>query len=203
MVQNTKINSTLSGLFAKQSGNRAIEQWKCKHQRIWLLLLSIAIQLTMQKFLIAQTITVALSGTVRAMPDDIFGLNGTNTIVQGSSWGELQTANPHPFCKLQLGNIRYPGGQVSNWWNWKRGWFLNPPEYPAGITFHPAYDITNPFSLINGLDAFKANSDLLNANPIWSLNTLTSNKEYQTAFMFAARAKGFSVKILNLVLSII
>ncbi|MBL0050580.1 MAG: hypothetical protein IPP29_03185 [Bacteroidetes bacterium] len=146
----------------------------------------------------SQVYAVSLSNNIRDIQEDIFGLNGTNTIVAGSSWGELQNIQPHPFCKLQLGNIRYPGGQVSNWWNLKRGWFLNPLEYPAGITYHPAYDNTNPFNLDNGLDAFKANSDMLNANPIWSVNTLTSNKEYQTAFMFAARAKGFTVKNIEL-----
>nr|MBK9653148.1 hypothetical protein [Bacteroidota bacterium] len=144
----------------------------------------------------SQTIIGGLSQTTRVIPVDMLGLNGTNTLVTGSTWGELQNLNPHPFCKMQLGNIRYPGGQLSNYWNWHRGWFLRPYEYPPNISINNSYDFTN--ALANTLADFKPNYDLLNAKPIWGMNPLTSTKEYQAGLLFAAKSNGFGVDNIEL-----
>lgn len=69
------------------------------------------------------------------LPLDIFGFNGANTIQPDQSWNDI-LENQAPLTRLQDLNarvLRYPGGTLGNYWDWRKGWFLSQHDLQNGI----------------------------------------------------------------------
>lgn len=88
----------------------------------------------------AQTITATLDGSqnTRQAPVDFFGFNGENRIYGYPGGGATENAwNSTVFqdalVALKPRTIRFPGGAVANFWDWKGGWFI-PEGNDAGTT---------------------------------------------------------------------
>ena len=69
-------------------------------------------------------VTINLEGT-RQLAPYYSGYN--NVAIQSPSWQVPDTVNAAK--ELKPGTLRYPGGTIANYWDWKKGWFLsNAPQ---------------------------------------------------------------------------
>ncbi len=136
----------------------------------------------------AQTITMAL-GYRRALNSDFIGFNAQNTIRDSMSLTEPHLVSKFPELRPKI--IRYPAGSISNWWNWKAGWFMvNDPNCPNDFK---SLEVKN-----NGLDSLKKVCDASGAVPLFVLNLVSSNLPYQLEMLDAAYAIGLPVKYVEL-----
>lgn len=139
-----------------------------------------------------QTISAGF-GQTSLMPEDFFGYNGAN-FVRGSQPNYNTPWVVDSFATLNASTVRYPAGIPGNYWDWQKGWFIDP--LPSGWVLPKDYD---------GIKA--KNSDLLTFRsmvntagivPMLSTNILTSNKEYQLAELFYANGINIPVKYLEM-----
>ena len=126
-------------------------------------------------------------GYRRAFNSDWLGFNGANTIHDSIGW-----PNPYLIGKLPLlnpKNLRYPGGSIANWWNWRIGGFVNNPNLPPGDDFQP---------LANKLEDFKKALDTTHAHAIFDVNMLSSSLKEQIAMLKHADSIGIPVSLVEL-----
>lgn len=143
----------------------------------------------------AQLITPLLTASPHDISTDLFGLNGTNTITQGQSWKELNALpTGNPFCMMNVGHLRYPGGSVTNFWDWKKGWFFSQYQLPTGIIKPDNFPDNLPAGMDNRLEEFKKSLDLSNAKPLFVLNPMTDNLPNQIAMLYHALSIGIPVE---------
>ena len=97
--------------------------------------------------------------------------------------------------RLLPGFLRYPGGTVGNYWDWKTGWFLTEVNWTASNVAWYANIEKRPYTLSDFAIGVRATG----ATPVLSLNMLTSNLSYQLAGLHAAAALGLNVSVVELV----
>ncbi|MCY7409362.1 MAG: T9SS type A sorting domain-containing protein [Chitinophagales bacterium] len=135
----------------------------------------------------AQTIDMAL-GYQRTFNNDFIGYNGQSMERDSIGWSNPFLLSNLP--KLNPKNIRYPGGGVSNWWDWRKGWFVNDPGLPPAYSGIPVRD--------NRLENFKKSIDATGSNAILVLNMITSTLSDQVAMLKHADSIGIKVKLVEL-----
>jgi len=94
----------------------------------------------------SQTIPVDFGTNSHPVPYDLFGFNGSNTLKANQSWGDMLN-NTNSQTRLQDLNarvLRYPGGTLGNYWDWRRGWFLNDFFLQNGVTLPDKYSSPPP-----------------------------------------------------------
>ena len=142
----------------------------------------------MSTYIYSYDVTV---GTLRSVPE--FGFNG-NT-VRGPSWINSQftdsvgTANPHI--------LRYPGG-LATYWDWKNGWFLNPPiidtliidSLPNNWSSLPSIDI-RPIHFQNACNA-------INSNGLFVMNMITTDLDTMLTWVRDAINDGININKIEL-----
>ena len=140
----------------------------------------------------AQTYEISLPGNIREMPDDILGFNGQNTFESSSTWDEINSHNLNIF-KLSPSTLRYPGGTVANFWDWRKGVFLNKSEFSENIDLPENYKGKNQFTnKENGIGNYFLNCLKNNSTPLLDLNILSSNFDYQLGSIYEAKLYGFN-----------
>ncbi len=135
----------------------------------------------------AQTIGIELS-TRTDLPPHFYGYNGQNTIRNGSSWVNPDLVQNVPKLKAKV--YRYPAGGIGNWWDWRRGWFVDVPYLPTkykNLTPQPNY-----------LHNYKVVADATGAQTVFMLNMVTSTLQEQLAMLHHADSLGFDVKYIEL-----
>jgi len=122
------------------------------------------------------TITLELDENIKSIPET--GLNG-NTI-RGPSWAStiFNDSVKTMFPKL----LRYPGGNVSNYWNWNQGWFYS--QNILDTVFNDTiYTMPNGWSNLNPIDIkpsrFNEALNQINADGIYVLNMMSSSLSNQ------------------------
>jgi hypothetical protein len=133
-------------------------------------------------------IGLGFSTNARIISPYFFGFNGANTIRADSGWAAEPIKNALQY--MLPGNMRYPAGTISNFWDWQTGWFFkNLP-----------YNIKAPFD--NGLLATPTKckiSDYARSiggkgpQMVYNLNLMTSNLNYQMAGAAYASSLGLSL----------
>lgn len=84
----------------------------------------------------AAPVTARLAGIPRAVVPSTFGLNAQNVAGPALS----NTAFVRALGSFGPGNLRYPGGTVANFWDWRTGWYQpggpwpGQPDTKAGTT---------------------------------------------------------------------
>src|SRR5262249_35021154 len=136
----------------------------------------------------AQTTYTMALGYRRPLNTDWIGYNGQNTIRDSVWLGESHLMQHFPELRPKI--IRYPGGGVANWWNWKTGWFVNSHSLPR------TYKIMTP--LRNTLDSLKKVCDASGAIPMFVLNMVSSQMINQLQMLDSANAMGLPVKYVEL-----
>lgn len=123
-------------------------------------------------------------GTTRQTTPYFLGYN--NVPGHSPSWtepGAVQAA-----LKMKPGTLRYPGGTVANYWNWRNGWFL--PGAPAGF-MNASY---TPYTLEELQIAVRATGTI----PIFVLNMLTSDLNSQLEMLRTAQQMDLPVELVEL-----
>ena len=121
-------------------------------------------------------ITLELDENIKSIPE--VGLNG-NTI-RGPSWVDV-TFNDS--VKTMLPSvIRYPGGNVSNYWNWNSGWFYSQAVLDT-VFNDTVYTMPNGWDNLNQIDIkpirFNEALNQINADGIYVLNMMSSSLSNQ------------------------
>ncbi|HMT27724.1 MAG TPA: hypothetical protein PKD91_00450 [Bacteroidia bacterium] len=116
--------------------------------------------------------------------------NGFNAqMLRGPSWktpGFVERVK-----ELYPGIIRYPGGTVASYWDWKSGWLME------GIELRSEWkSITqkNPITI----EDLKYACDQTGASPVFVVNMMTSTLSYQLEMLRYAQKTGLPVKYVEL-----
>ena len=113
----------------------------------------------------------------------------------GGRVGCQQPEFAEAVAALRPGSIRYPGGSVGNYWNWRAGWtsFGQMAQLPAARMMSqrpPRYPNTPAdLGIIIGLTQ---------ALPVWMLRMQTSTLEDQLELLRTADAHGLRVELVEL-----
>tara|TARA_Y100000589_G_scaffold156122_1_gene148664 strand:+ start:3646 stop:5328 length:1683 start_codon:yes stop_codon:yes gene_type:complete len=150
-------------------------------------------------FLVCQNSTqLELSQEIRSVPKT--GLNG-NTI-RGPSWinvtfnDSVQTMYP----KL----LRYPGGNVSNYWNWSEGWFYDQSVLDTVLLPDTIYTLTPSFQSIYNSpidispNRFQGALDQINSKGIYVLNMMSASLSKQMDDLRNAIDSGIVIRRIEL-----
>jgi hypothetical protein len=142
------------------------------------------------------------------IPYDLFGFNGANTIKLGQSWNDI-FLNDEAKTRLQDLNarvLRYPGGTLGNYWDWRKGWFLSSHDFPDGILLPEKFDPEIPMippgsqdpAFDDKLETFLKCLSRSYAKPMWQMNVLTSDFNYQLAILYASKVAGVKSEYVEL-----
>jgi hypothetical protein len=152
----------------------------------------------------AAAIGVQKSGTPRPLAPTFFGLNGNNT-QERLSWD--RTDLDAALTSLRPGVLRYPGGTLGNYWDWRAGWFQPSGPWP-GQTNSQTGQVIAPFD--NSLTPYKVALQRTGAEALFLVNMLTvggrlatdaDNDDMiadQVVFLQTAAAAGIKVKRIEL-----
>jgi len=123
-------------------------------------------------------------GSARNVP--LYGFNGNNTF--GPKWSTPNLLKQIKSIKPQI--IRYPGGNVSDWWDWQTGWFINNSDLPT------RYKQLSKVSM--GLDELKKVIDATGCQVVFVLNMISSSLSDQILMLQHAQQMGIAVKWIEL-----
>ncbi|HEX5002560.1 MAG TPA: hypothetical protein VFW78_08680 [Bacteroidia bacterium] len=115
--------------------------------------------------------------------------NGFNTqMMRGPGWKDPGFIDAVKL--LEPGLIRYPGGTVASYWDWKTGWLMKGIQLRRDWAKIPENPIT--------LDDLKFACDATGAWPVFVLNMMNSTVEYQMEMLRTAVKMGLTVKYIEL-----
>ncbi|NNC85102.1 MAG: hypothetical protein HKN75_03410, partial [Bacteroidia bacterium] len=122
---------------------------------------------------------------------DFYGFNGQNIIS-----GNVTLDDPDflkKLCDLYPATLRFPGGTIAMYWDWKTGQFLeNDISSNSCLWSKDSYDNSN--FTPNTLLKLKSFVDKTGVSPIFDLNTITSDKYYQLAQLYEAASLNIPIK---------
>lgn len=96
--------------------------------------------------------------------------------------------------------LRYPGGTLGNYWDWRRGWFLRNYDLQNSVLLPADYN-ENPPATSGFDDRLEIFLDCIASSyaiPMWQWNVLSSDSKYQLATLYAAREKGIRKQYVEL-----
>lgn len=128
---------------------------------------------------------MSAAGSPRPLAPEFLGYNGN--FCRAGSWNDPTLLNT--FRKMSPGHLRYPAGTIANYWDWKTGWFKDGTHPPHGL----AQVAENPYTLA---DLKKGCGE--DVMPVFVLNLLTSDLEYQLEMLREAKRIGLPVKRIEL-----
>jgi hypothetical protein len=133
-----------------------------------------------------ETVKVSKASTPKVFPKAFFGFNAQQirgpVLSENSFIQVIKGLNPAV--------LRYPGGTVASYWDWKAGWFKD--EIPLKKDWKEIRK--NPIRL----EDLKAACDSTGAAPLLVLNMCTSTLEYQMAMLQHAKKIGLKVNYVEL-----
>jgi hypothetical protein len=135
------------------------------------------------------TPTTASFGAAQSIPSSLFGLNESGNFTQYDGNSGFASI----FASLRPAILRYPGGEIGNWFDLSTGLVLTnanpaPPSDLSGYNNNPGYTTTQ-------LAAFLADTG---ATPTIVLNLLTGNMSTQITALQSAKAAGIPINYLEL-----
>ncbi len=132
------------------------------------------------------TRVIDVVGFQERLKKPLYGFNGNN--VRGPSWStpELMTG----IKSLPFNVIRYPGGNVANWWDWRSGWFIEDANLPGQYQKIPKAPIT--------LRDLKQFVDQTNSEVVFVLNLVSDNLKSQQQMLQEAARLGIAVNYVEL-----
>ncbi|MBA3648329.1 MAG: hypothetical protein H0W62_07240 [Chitinophagales bacterium] len=162
--------------------------------------------------------------------EDYLGNNGENITKGDIGLGTGKGVDAGPPTKAPAMHpdlVRYPGGSISNWWNWRTGWFrgynnplyntsYNPYTFTTASSSGDARTFYDPFPLPdfaqdglpwdnnsasplpNTLQDLRFLTDGTAAIPIFALNLVTSDSGTQVGELFKAHCLGLAVRYAEL-----
>lgn len=134
----------------------------------------------------ADTVFVSKTGSSHAVP-----LPGFN-----ANWLEFPVDDQRLLDTLRTFEpdlIRYPGGGVSDYWDWRKGGLALEKLPPEREAWRTAFE-HDP----KGLEQLKLVLESTGAEPVFVLNALTATLSEQRAMLNAATEKGIAVKYIEM-----
>lgn len=131
-----------------------------------------------------QVISASLIAPKRPLP--LYGFNGNN--IKGPQWSTPGLSDSIKALKMEI--IRYPGGNIGDWWDWKKGWFISNNNLP--IQYRSVKKINATLSDLKQL--LKDN----NCDVIFTLNMVTSSIDDQISMLKYADSIGIPIKWIEL-----
>jgi len=123
---------------------------------------------------------------------------GTNLDYSGVAEPYDKTSVSNAVVSLAPGTIRYPGGAISNYWDWQTGSVNQPPSTTTTVTGKtktiPGRQRTYGFTL----STLKQLTSATGAVPIFDLNVMTSTLEDQLQMLRSAAQLGLPVRYIEL-----
>ncbi len=91
---------------------------------------------------------------------------------------------------LHAGVLRYPGGNLANWWDWRSGWCVpnDTPHTGCPLCRHPCANKRR--RRVYRLAEFMLAVNRSGATPLLTLNMMTRDLDDSLAFLAAAQAQG-------------
>lgn len=131
-------------------------------------------------------VVMTRSETSRPLHPEFLGYNAN--LSREGSWQDGKLIEV--FRQLSPGHVRYPAGTIANYWDWRRGWFIEGMEVPNGLHLIPE----NPYPL----EDLKTVWEATGAEPVYVVNMLHSTLDEQLAMLRAARDLGLPVRWVEL-----
>lgn len=131
-------------------------------------------------------VSIKATGLAPARSVPLYGFNGNN--IRGPVWSTPSLMKKIKALKPQI--IRYPGGSVSDWWDWKTGWFVNSTSLPKQFRNIPKIDM--------GLGELKKVVDATGCQIMFTLNMISASLPDQIAMLQQAQKIGIPVKWVEL-----
>lgn len=123
-------------------------------------------------------------GTARQITPYFLGYN--NIPIHSPSWNDPDVVQA--ATQMKPGTLRYPGGTIANYWDWRTGWFL--PQAPGSF-------LSSPRSIYR-LQELQIAVNATGAVPLYVLNMLTSDLNSQLEMLRTASSMGLPVKFIEL-----
>jgi len=140
-------------------------------------------------------IELELNQNIRLVPET--GLNG-NTI-RGPSWANNTFNDSVKTMSPKL--LRYPGGNVSNYWDWNNGWFF-PQSLLDTVLNDTVYTMPNGWSNLAPIDIkpirFQEALNQINSEGIFVLNMMSSSLNDQLIDLQNAIDSGITINRVEL-----
>ncbi|MEN8203125.1 MAG: T9SS type A sorting domain-containing protein [Bacteroidota bacterium] len=137
----------------------------------------------------SQIVEVSEKNYTREMP--VIGFNGNTT--GGPSWINTDFRNRVESLNPQI--IRYPGGNLSNWWDWENRWFVSNPSY-NGYPLPDGYASKEYIPI--GMDEYNLIVDQVGNQTLFCLNIATDTLEHQIEMLKYAESLGIEIKYIEL-----
>lgn len=166
------------------------------------LAISLTVALAVFAFLIANAFTgnksnnpsfykATINDPFRPLP--LYGSNSINT--HGPSWTD--NAFRDSAASIDLRILRYPGGGFGDFWDWRKGWFIDDSEARTkGMTMPEDYKKLKYSP--TGLKELKLLTDQSNSEVLFEVNMITRDIDDQIDMLKSARAMGFPIKWVEL-----
>lgn len=135
--------------------------------------------------------------------EDFYGLNGQNTLNTNSDYYNPQVR--FELNESRASYLRYPGGTVANYWDWQEGWFFRNLEKNGALSLDVNFQnkprITDVFNAgilntsgSNYITDFKNTLAFSATKPLFVLNPILSDLNYQIALLLEAKLQNLEVK---------
>jgi len=133
-----------------------------------------------------EVVSVTTGPNEKVISNVFWGVNAQ--MMRGPHWKEPGFIEQVKALNPQI--IRYPGGTVASYWDWKTGWLME------GIPIKQNWRSIkkNPITL----EDLKWACDQTGATPIYVLNMMNSELEYQMEFLREAHKLGLDVTLIEL-----
>ena len=129
----------------------------------------------------------------RNLSEDFMCFNVNSSRID--SWEDLEFINA--VNELNPRMLRFPGGEIGNYWNWERGGLIEDISMlPDGLPNFLRYKARQYEN--SKLEDFKKGLDGTNTKPIFVLNMLSSTLENQIAMLKKAEEIGMEIKYVEL-----
>jgi hypothetical protein len=126
-------------------------------------------------------------------PLPLYGSNSINT--HGPAWTD--EAFKDSAASLDPKIVRYPGGGFGDFWDWRKGWFIDSTEAISKHMDMPANFKQTKYSP-TGLRELKLLTDKANCEVLFELNMITRDLPDQIEMLKTAESMGFPIKWVEL-----
>ena len=141
------------------------------------------------------TLKAVLEKPFKRVP--LYGFNDNK--ISGSSWND--NAFTDSVASMRFKVLRYPGGVIGDYWDWKKGWFIdnpNPtspdrPEMSSVLADNLARFKRNRY-LPMGLKEIKGVLTKTGSQVVFNLNMITKTLDDQIDMLKYAQSEGIAVK---------
>ena len=136
--------------------------------------------------------------------EDFYGLNGQNTLSATSMYANTNVNSG--LAASYASYLRYPGGTVANYWDWQEGWFFRNIEKNGALSLDidlqnkdRLQDVFSNTGLLyesgsNYIKDFIKTLGSTGTKPLFIVNPLTSDLQYQIAMLLETKLQGLEVK---------